>query len=157
MSTKHDNVSDHVKEVFAWLDENVAVYETPSSLTLSGFQVNSARYEGSFLVQLDAAAITRRFSFHLSGNGKPAICPPMFTSPLGAPASYAAVELTDETYAGIHKLLESLLPAMRPLGLNRDIDQLIFHGTPLQDRVFDQAAYSQAFLKLEGMSFTLNL
>lgn len=150
------NIDDHVKEVFKWLDENVQKFETPSKITLHGFQADPERFKGEFRVTLDDVLIGEAFQFHLSANGKPTFCPPMFYSPLGAPASYAAVQLTDETVSAIQKVMESALPMMRPLGLQPDGSQL-FYGGPIEERILDEVEFRQKFSELAGGYFSLAL
>ncbi len=63
----------------------------------------------------------------------------MFHSPLGVPASFAAVSLAGRTEAAIDAALNFLIPRLRPCGLDRETGELITGATPMQDRVIDRA------------------
>lgn len=152
------SADDHINKVWQWLDENALVFKTPESITLSGFDVSSGKYSGSFDVTLDNQRIPRRFSFGLGGNGKPEIYFPMFHSPLGAPASYAAVELTRETTEAVKKILASILPAMKPLGLNRETGEQLFLTTCSESaRIVDKGTYTAAMTRISAEDFSVSL
>lgn len=144
----------------AWLEANVRTYPTPESVTLSGFDVDIEEYQGSFDVTLDENTIPDRFSFGLAANGMPELFLPIVSSPLGVPASYATVELTDETLAAIKQLLASTLPRMRPFGLNRETGELVLFTThgPLH-RILDEDEYRSrmAHVRRSGFSITTQL
>jgi hypothetical protein len=60
---------------------------------------------------------------------------PLFHSPLGAPASYAAIELTTNTQSAVTAAVRSLLPRLMPLGINPKTKEWITTSTPLQARI----------------------
>ena len=148
---------DHIKQVQQWLDKNVKVFATPDSVTLSAFRVESGRYSGSFDVCLDGVRVPERFRFGLGSNGKPEVYFPMFHSPLGAPASYAAVELTGETGKAIKDVLTSTLPKMKPLGLNPETGELVLHTTHSEsDRILDMAHYTGTMERISHKDFSVS-
>lgn len=156
------DIDDHVQAVWRWLDEHVLVFDTPRQITLFDLQADPANYRGTFRLQLDDTALdaTRLddpFTFSLGQNGKPCWGPPMFWSPLGAPASYSAVTLTEPTQQAIQQLLERLLPHMRPLGLNRESGILLTYGASLEDRMLDALHYDRCFAELTGSQHSLIL
>lgn len=149
------NSKKHIQAVQSWLDENVVVYATPKAIEISGFQLGPNTYRGSFQVALDGVNIPEQFSFGLGSNGKPELYIPMFHSPLGAPASYARVELGDETVLAIKNLLASVLPEMKSLGFNRNTGEMIFRTTHSDsDRIVNQAAYEECMGHISRHEFS---
>lgn len=158
----YQNIDDHVEAVMRWLEDHVLIFDTPRQLTIFDVQADSLNYQGSFRLKLDEVILdTTRledpFIFTLGQNGKPTWYSPMFHSPLGAPASYAAITLTDETERAIQRQLEQLLPRMRPLGLDRETGILLAYGASLEDRLLDAIEYDRCFAALPGSSHTLTL
>lgn len=141
-----------------WLEDNVRTYPTPGSVTLSGFDVDTEEYRGSFDVTLDENTIPERFSFALGGNGTPDLFLPIVTSPLGVPTSYATVELTDETVSAIKRLLASALPRMKPFGLNQETGELVLFTThgPL-DRILDEDEYRSHMAQVGENEFSKSM
>ena len=83
----------------------------------------------------------------------------MFCSPLGAPASYPAVELTDETRSEIQVALESVLPRMKALGVDRDTGEAVYLTTHTDsDRITSAEIHKAAMkaLSQEGFSDSVN-
>jgi hypothetical protein len=151
------DIHEHIKEVTQWLDENVQVFATPGQVTLARFEIDPDKYQGRFEVQLDGVAIHERFRFSLGNHGHPDVHLPMFHSPLGAPASYTAVELCDATRAAIVHLLARTLPSMKPLGYNRATGECVYlttHAT--KDRVIDPAAYAAAMQAIAAEGFSVS-
>ena len=146
---------EHIQAVNKWLDDNVLVCETPTAVDISDFQLRPDSFSGSFQVALDGVKLSDRFSFGLGGNGKPDLFFPMFHSPLGAPASYAAVELTSETALAIKRLLESALPKMKALGYNRATGEMVFRTTHSDSaRIVDKAAYEECMKQISQKEFS---
>lgn len=158
----YNTIDEHVQAVWRWLDEHVLVFDTPRQITLFDLHADAERYQGSFRLKLDetvldATRLEDPFTFSLGQNGKPSWGPPMFWSPLGAPASYAAVTLTEATEQAIQSLLERLLPRMLPLGLNRETGIMLTYGASLVDRMLDPAHYDRCFAELAGSQHTFTL
>ena len=120
-----------------WLKTNVKTYTTPEIVTLSHFEIDVVELTGTFIVSLDKQAVDRRFSFGIEGNGLPKSYLPMFVSPLGVPASFPAVELSDETEDAIDVALAHLLPRLRPFGLNKVTGEQTDISTPNSDRLLE--------------------
>lgn len=155
-------IDDHVEAVMLWLDDHVKTFHTPNAITLYDFHVNPSRYEGTFRLKLDDFSLDHQildepFSFTLGQNGKPNWYSPMFHSPLGAPASFAAVELSEITEQGIQTLLERVLPRMRPLGLDQSTGSLLTHGATIDERMLDHQNYERCFAEITGSQYTLTL
>jgi len=70
-------------------------------------------------------------------NGQYEIYPPLFVSPMGVPASYPSIELTDETKIMIEELLNNFFPKVKPLGIDRETGEFITRNTPMVKRLID--------------------
>jgi hypothetical protein len=139
-----------------WLDANVRRYATPALVTLSAFDVDWKRFGGSFAVQLDDFALEDRFSFELDVAGRPQLILPMFVSPLGVPASFAAVHLTGATEAAILTCLQSVLPRVLPLGRDPRTGGEITMLTPIEQRVLEPDRLSKAMTDLRNPGWTVS-
>lgn len=128
---------EHMAEVEAWLDENVIQYPTPAKVTLSDFQLDWQSVCGSFVLAFDEVLVSDRFKLSLGDNGRLKFWMPMFISPLEAPASYAAVEFTDDTRNAINDGLSLLIPKFAGFGLHPLTREFVSQSTPLHDRVLD--------------------
>lgn len=147
-------VEDHIKAVAAWLDENVETPSTPRVLTIHDIQINRLdEPRGSFTARLDGTEFPG-CTFMTQQNGHFGFCPPMYCSPLGAPASYAAVEFTADTIQAMLNALHSVVPPVKSLGIDREDGGLITMHTPFEDRIRDVEAHSMgmATLQREGLS-----
>ena len=87
----------HVEQVMAWLEENVQVIPEPETVTLSEFSINWEDFSGDFSLSFDAVMYSRKIRYGLEASGKAIFYMPMFFFPLGAPASYRAIEITEKT------------------------------------------------------------
>ena len=146
-----------MKEVARWLDANVVSYPTPKTITLSEFAVNWEDLSGSFVLAPDGHRIEERFRFSIAQNGWVQYHPPMFISPLGAPASYGAVDLTDDTAKSITMALRSIFPRLKPMGLDATTGLIIGRRTPLVERINDQEVFDLACEQISrgGFCFTV--
>lgn len=152
-------ITEHIKEVSRWLDENVVSYPTPRTITLSGFEIDWNHMSGRFYVSFDSKRIEDPFRLSLAQNGWVQFHPPMFTSPLGAPASYSVVELTDETVVALTKALRSVFPRFKPMGLDRETGAFIEQRTPVAERIGDSTGFENAksAVMLSGYQVTVSL
>jgi hypothetical protein len=133
----HPQKIEHMAQVEAWLNENVTQYLTPEKVTLSDFQLDWVKVTGSFVLEFDDATVGDRFKLSLGDNGRLKLSMPVFNSPLGAPASYAAVEFTDDTRDAINDGLSLLIPKFAGFGLHPLTHEFIHQFTPLHERVLD--------------------
>lgn len=128
-----DNVGgQHVQE---WLKDNVLVVPEPSEVTLHHFLVNWADWSGKFSVTFDNLMFKEPLTFGAGTNGYVGFSLPAFTSPLGAPASFAMLKITDETSQAIQTALRSMFPRLKPLGRNRETGIEITYSSPLEARI----------------------
>jgi hypothetical protein len=74
--------------------------------------------------------------------------PPMFHSPLGAPASYAAIDLDERTNKAILRALEQVFPRVRAFGWHKDLDLIIDGFSPFEERVIDQLDFEKMRMAL---------
>ena len=148
---------EHIAQVKAWLDENVIEYPTPAKVTLSDFQVDWLNITGSFALALDEVQVPYRFKFALGDNGRLRYFMPMFHSPLGAPASYGAVEFTDEARQAISEGLSILVPRFASFGLHPVTREFIHQYTPLAERVLDPEGLEIAQRLLSSSNFSMTV
>ena len=118
-----------------WLEENIEVIPDPKTVTLYNFKVDWENWSGTFALKCDGKPCSREFCFFDNGASSFTVQVPMHVSPLGMPASFAAVEISDETMALIVRALESTFPKLTPHGLNRETGVETTRFTPLEDRL----------------------
>jgi hypothetical protein len=143
-------------EVFAWLDKNVPRYPTPQSVHLRNFEIDWKSLKGSFEIILDDTPLSERFSMSLEITGWMRFWMPMIHSPLGAPASYGAIDLTSETCDAIEKGLKQLLPRLYGVGLH-PLTGAWVDADPVVSRIPDQAAFGSARMKIESPDFSITV
>ncbi len=148
-----NQLKDHLEQLSDWLEKNVIKHPTPSIVGLSGFDIDWSRMSGHFSLALDDLLVPAVFGLSLGQNGWVQHHPPMFCSPLGAPASYSAIDLTDQTNAAIAKALKLIFPRLKPLGLDSESGKLIIGRTPLQDRISNTTEFEEAKSKISNSAF----
>jgi hypothetical protein len=102
------------------------------------------------VLEFDGVLIGDRFKLSLGDTGRLQFAMPMYHSPLGAPASYAAVEFTDDTRNAINDALSLLMPKFSGFGLHPLTREFIHQSTPLVDRVMDQEGLEVSKRLLSG-------
>jgi O-acetyl-ADP-ribose deacetylase (regulator of RNase III)/ketosteroid isomerase-like protein len=103
--------AEHVRQVEKWVDENKVSYPDGSSIDIVSFELDPESRKGRFSLSFNGEECPYDYSFqtHLQSLD---IYHPMFNSPLGAPASYSAVEISAEMFALVRaKLIEKLRKA----------------------------------------------
>lgn len=152
-----ESIKQHIEEVMQWLEENVEVFPEPEKVTLSEFSVNWEDFSGEFRVAFDSVTLSEKLRFGLEVSGKTRFYLPMFHSPLGAPASYRAVEISDKTQAAILKGLWETIPRVKGAGLDRNTGKEITYHTPPKERI-DAEILSAAIRKVnEDYSITISV
>jgi hypothetical protein len=149
-------LEDKLTQLAAWIDEHVVRPDTPRALILHSFEVkHSEPVSGSFTARLDDLDVAGcRLS--TKGNGNVQAGPPLFHSPLGVPATYAAAELTQATSDAIDAALRSLVPPLKALGLDRQTGEMVTMMTPFDARASDPQAYAGAVERLRDPNFSLD-
>lgn len=145
----------HFEQVRLWLDENVRTYPSPKQVTLSQFQVDWESLCGSFALSLDNEPLPQRLRFTLEESGRTRVQLPTFHSPLGAPASYAAIEFTEKTTRAILNALHDTIPRVKGLGIDRDTGKPIYSGTLVAERIIDMAQFQAAKDRLAAGNYSI--
>jgi ADP-ribosyl-[dinitrogen reductase] hydrolase len=127
--------SDHIEKVSKWVDQNVRTYHAQKKIILCDFDVDWEDMTGSFQVIFDDEACSDRFKFSYKIHGRVGYSMPMFVSPLGAPASYSAIELNREADVAICRGLGQVLPEIKAFGFDKETDTLIVSRTPFEQRL----------------------
>lgn len=146
-------LESHVQAVNEWLKANIRVYPTPSHITLGQVQLNPKTLDGSAVLLLDNDEAGEALSLRMSETGWLTYSVPLFHSPLGAPASYAAIELSAATQRAVDTAVRSLLPQLLPLGINPKKKEWITRATPLKARITDGPAFMAALDRLGRTEF----
>jgi len=161
MSSAEDELNDRLTMVQNWLEENVRVVKHANELTLCDFTYSLKNYSGEFAIRVDGELLDGRWHFWLDGaDGWPTVSPPMFTSPLGAPASYAAIELSGELNAAMRAKMREIFPRIAPFGRNRKTGvEFTMRNSTVEDRIIDHEAYQNTVAQIEsgGLRLTFQL
>jgi len=148
-------VDNHLEKVRAWLELNVHVPPKPKKVTLSEitFDWNSGR--GSFVLNLDEHPVKDPFRIYVEMNGQMAYTPPLYVSPLDAPASYAAINLDEATEQAIKRVLRHVFPKLLAYGRHKGREAYIDVFTPLGDRVVDAEDFNEKRALIESGALTM--
>lgn len=149
------NVShrDHIQAVREWLQKNVRVYPTPSTITLRQIRLDRNGLRGKALLLLGDALPCEQLTLRMSETGRLTFSPPVFQSPLGAPATYGAIELTIKTEQAVAAAVQGLLPKLLPLGINPKTKEWVTTSTPLHERIADALEFNAAFERITHPDF----
>jgi hypothetical protein len=150
---KNERVRERIEAVRQWLEENVRVYPTPTSITVRNIELDPERFSGTATLLIGNEQPGEDLSLHLDATGWLSYSPPMFHSPLDVPASYLAFELTKHTQRAVSTAVQSLLPRLLPLGLHPVTKEWITISTPLHQRVLDLSELDAALKRLAQPDF----
>jgi hypothetical protein len=134
---EHPPPATRLELVRVWLEDNVVCPPTPKEITVHSIEFDWNSLSGTFRLVLDDCEIAEPFKVGMDLSGRVQFTPPMFWSPLGAPASYAAVELDEVTVAAVMRALASVFPRLRGYGIYPDLGLEIYGDNPLGDRIID--------------------
>lgn len=142
-------IKQRTAQLTEWLANHITCYPTPTTVTLFAFKVNWQTLSGTFRLQLDNQEIhseneDEKLTFSLEQNGKVRFDLPTFCSPLGVPASYAAIELTEATSKAILKGLHATIPCVLAFGLDKTTGKQVWSDTALKERIIDKTAFELA-------------
>jgi hypothetical protein len=140
-----------------WLKENILKISRPNKLVLHNFKVDLRAFSGSFMVDVDGETLNATFSLYLGSDGKVHFGEPMFHSPMGVPASYAAIEVDPDTRLAIANSICNLFPKFRAYGFHKDLNRMIDSSSSLEDRVTDIDSLNSLESKLFDPSFKLTV
>ena len=130
-------MKERLEKLRNWLRGHVVSPSTPKVIVLSNFEFDSNEFNGNFKITLDNLRFITGFKFSVDISGRYEISSPLYVSPMGAPASYPSIELTEETADGITKLINGFFPKVKPLGIDKVSGVFIDRNTPMRDRVID--------------------
>lgn len=131
-----EGIKQHLAEIRAWLDENVIVYDNVKSVTMHKFEIDWDKLNGLFFIIVDGQECDMAFRFSsLTATGKTKVCMPMFHSPLGAPASYAAIEISEKIIERMASTLTKAMPTIKPLGLDKVTGKILTFMNPSSERL----------------------
>ena len=153
LTTMSNSRRDHVQAVMEWLQRNVRVYPEPTSITLRQIRLDRKELRGEAVLLVGDALPGEELSLWMSETGWLTFSPPLFHSPLGAPATYGAIELTRTTEDAVTGAVRSLLPRVLPLGLNPKTRDWVTIGTPLHERIVDISQFDVAFERISQPDF----
>jgi len=111
------------------------VLEEPTMVTLSNFDIDWHQFDGNFNLALDDMVLEEKVSFSAEASGKSNFSLPMFHSPLGAPASYSAYEITKKTHQAVNQALALTIPKLAGTGRHPETKKEITINSPLTDRI----------------------
>ena len=154
-STDH-KLEKRLMDLHNWLADNVQTFDKAKTVTLSDFKLEALGFQGTFIISIDDVPIDSRFKFVLGENGLPRLNYPMFHSPQGAPASFAAVEFSEHISAAIEGLLKETLPRMKALGYHRETDEYIFSSSQDTNRIFSLEEFDTKMAKLLEPNFKVS-
>ena len=144
-----------IEKLHNWLRGHVISPSTPKEIVLSNFEFDKDEFSGSFNLTLDNVRFTQIFDFSVDMSGRYQIHPPMHFSPLGVPASYASIELTDETSNSIEKLINQFFPKVKPFGIDKTTDEFIDRNTSMRQRIINYDELNLALNELLNKNFEL--
>ena len=146
MSNESESRFARVKD---WLEENVQVYPEPELVRLYDFAIDWEDFSGEFRVAFDSVVLSEKLRFSLEASGKTTFSLPMFHSPLGVPASYAAIQIAEKTHKAILKGLRETVPRVKGAGLDRETGKSVSFHTPPAERI-DPAVLRNAKATVTG-------
>lgn len=151
--TVNDSQREHIQAVREWLQKNVRVYPTPSTITLRHIRLDRKQLRGEALLLIDDKLPGEELTLWMSESGMLTFSLPLFHSPLGAPATYAAIELSKNTEQAIVAAVQGLLPRLLPLGINPKTKEWVTTSTPLHERIADTSEFNIAFQRITSSDF----
>ena len=157
MSVEQDaKANDRYEKLQAWLKDNVLIIPEPKVVTLHSFNVDWSDWRGWFRVKFDEFEIEDELDFGIEITGRPRFNLPIFTSPLGVPASFASIEITSKTHQAIGMALQGTFPRLKPFGRNRETGIEITMSSSISDRISVQEANAAKLLVVEGYSVSVS-
>ncbi len=101
----------HLEAVRQWLSDNVVKIDDAAAIAVVDITYDPQTFRGCFVITADGVLLDGEWRFWLGdADGHTHISPPMFISPLGAPASYEAVEISDEQFASVLAQIRAVFP-----------------------------------------------
>jgi hypothetical protein len=146
---------DRRQELEAWLKDNVLIIPEPKAVTLYCFDVDWSDWSGEFRVKFDDFELDDSLSLRMEITGRPIFQFPIFTSPLGVPASFSSINITSNTEQAINEALRRTFPRLKPLGRNRGTGIEITSVSPIDARLSRREIEEAKLLVIEGYSVSV--
>jgi hypothetical protein len=153
MSKEHDRR----QELEAWLKDNVLIIPEPKVVTLYYFDIDWSDWSGRFRVKFDDFELDDSLALRMENTGHPMFLFPMFTSPLGVPASFSSISITPNTVRAINEALRRTLPRLKPLGRSRDTGIEITSYSAISERLSKREIEEAKLLVVEGYSVSVSV
>lgn len=147
----------HVQEVHDWVDAHVQIIEVAERVTLREFlwEREDAR-SVNFVLSIEGQGDHRCY-FGGDDDGDIRFTLPQFHSPLGAPASYPAVELSEAVDLAVRTGLRSLMPRLKPYGADPVTGEQITIASSLRDRLDVPLETVRELILREGLEITVEV
>lgn len=147
----------HVKEVHDWVDAHVQIIAAADRITLREFSWERETASSvNFVLSIEGQGDHRSY-FGGDDKGDFWFSLPQFHSPLGAPASYPAVELAPQIELAVRTGLRSLLPKLKPYGSVTANGEFVRRSTPIRDRLDTPLATVRDMILREGLAVTMDV
>jgi len=147
---------ERIELVKKWLDENVLVFKKVTLLELHAITFSLDVYQGSLVAYINDERVNFTFGAN-DCDGKIKVNGPIFVSPLGAPASYSAINLPNEYTKLIEKNLRECFPNLRPYGKNRETGIETDGLTPISQRIIDRDKVMKSIEAISKNDFFIKL
>jgi len=156
---KRPEIKQHIQEIRSWLKKNVEVHPVSQEITLYDFELEVPRQEiqGSFNLLFGEFKCGRRINFSFGENGKASMGMPMFHSPLGAPCSYSAIDISHTEEKAINHALNYIFPRLKSYGLDHKTGSHIELGTPVINRMIDSTEFIHAKEKVLSSNYAITI
>ena len=148
-------MNEKITKLRNWLRGHVVSPSTPNVITLSDFEFDPQEFKGGFKLTLDNLRFISGFRFSVDISGAYEIAPPLYISPMGVPASYPSIELTEITTNEITRLINNFFPRLKPLGIDKETKVFIDRNTPMLSRVKDIQELSWVIGEIQNEGFQL--
>lgn len=131
----------------------VSVYEDVREIVLHSFQVDFEKLDATFNARFDGEECPDSFQVQPSNDGGYIVCPP--TMPWHHTDIVDLVRMPAVVEAAISRALQSLFPAFKPIGRDRETGQDIPWNTPMQQRLRHPEQFDAFMKALSDPEFTL--
>jgi hypothetical protein len=146
------------EEVAKWLDENIRRYPQCSIVKLTDFTWSKPpHYGGAFTATFAPGDGGETFSFAADGAGEIQISGPAFVSPLGVPATYPAIDISESARKAVLIGVRYLVPRLKPFGIDPVTGVHIDATTPLPLRLLQPLKVVRAKILAPSLAITVDV
>ena len=147
----------HVKAVHDWVDAHVQIIEAADRVTLREFSWEREDARSVHFVLGIEGQGDHRCYFGGGDDGDVRFTLPQFHSPLGAPASYPAVELSEAVDLAVRTGLRSLMPRLKPCGTDPVTGEQVTFASSLRTRLGVPLETVRGPILREGLAVTVEV